>query len=336
MSDSTTTSAAAAGATPTTSTSTTQQHSGDLKRRGSSTTLRPAAPKRTRSSTEAPRDNGDAHHQDAGNVESIFTLFRDEIDHHNDRRDRLIKASRDVTSLSKKLIFHLHRYSFPSAPAAANKNDDDDEAAAAARTAKNAKLFSQAETKVDEIVTLLKQLAEHEGLGTDAADDGRGYRYERNLGGGIEEFIEALSFHHFLRHDTLITLPEVQARFGETLRIPVERYLLGLSDLTGELMRLATNAVGQGAPRTYVDGILALLRSIRDGLDPFVPFIRDMKKKQTVTNQSVRKVEDVMYAIAVRTSEFAQDPTALQEMVRRTLAGAPSTTTAGAEEGNDD
>ena len=40
-----------------------------------------------------------------------FERFRDEIDSHNDKRERLIKASRDITALSKKLIFHLHRFS---------------------------------------------------------------------------------------------------------------------------------------------------------------------------------------------------------------------------------
>ena len=33
----------------------------------------------------------------------MFEAFRDELDEHDDRRERVIKASRDVTALSKKM-----------------------------------------------------------------------------------------------------------------------------------------------------------------------------------------------------------------------------------------
>jgi hypothetical protein len=39
----------------------------------------------------------------------IFIQFRDKLDAHYDRRERLIKISRDITSLSKKIIFSLQR-----------------------------------------------------------------------------------------------------------------------------------------------------------------------------------------------------------------------------------
>ena len=34
---------------------------------------------------------------------SIFENFRDELDEHHDRRERIIKKSRDITALSKKM-----------------------------------------------------------------------------------------------------------------------------------------------------------------------------------------------------------------------------------------
>jgi hypothetical protein len=34
---------------------------------------------------------------------SIFENFRDELDEHHDRREHIIKASRDITALSKKM-----------------------------------------------------------------------------------------------------------------------------------------------------------------------------------------------------------------------------------------
>lgn len=41
----------------------------------------------------------------------MFEQFRDELDEHHDRRERIIKASRDITALSKKMwvIFSLLR-----------------------------------------------------------------------------------------------------------------------------------------------------------------------------------------------------------------------------------
>ena len=36
-------------------------------------------------------------------IQSIFSTFRDELDQHHDRRERVIKTSRDITALSKKM-----------------------------------------------------------------------------------------------------------------------------------------------------------------------------------------------------------------------------------------
>jgi len=37
-----------------------------------------------------------------GAFQAIFETFRNELDEHHDRRERIIKASRDITALSKK------------------------------------------------------------------------------------------------------------------------------------------------------------------------------------------------------------------------------------------
>ena len=49
------------------------------------------------------------------------------------------------------------------------------------------------------------------------------------------------------------------------LPIPPHRYLLGLSDLTGELMRFATNAVGSGDAGDVVLLVLNLIRDLQSG-----------------------------------------------------------------------
>ena len=41
--------------------------------------------------------------ESAGPIISIFENFRNELDEHHDRRERVIKTSRDITALSKKM-----------------------------------------------------------------------------------------------------------------------------------------------------------------------------------------------------------------------------------------
>lgn len=43
----------------------------------------------------------------ATTILSIFGTFRDELDEHHDRRERIIKTSRDITGLSKKMLVSL-------------------------------------------------------------------------------------------------------------------------------------------------------------------------------------------------------------------------------------
>lgn len=48
-------------------------------------------------------DDKDMGTQDVSPFMPMFEAFRDELDEHQDRRERIIKASRDITALSKKM-----------------------------------------------------------------------------------------------------------------------------------------------------------------------------------------------------------------------------------------
>ena len=41
--------------------------------------------------------------ESAPSILSVFENFRDELDEHHDRRERIIKKSRDITALSKNM-----------------------------------------------------------------------------------------------------------------------------------------------------------------------------------------------------------------------------------------
>ncbi|KAE8167534.1 Translin family-domain-containing protein [Aspergillus tamarii] len=222
---------------------------------------------------------------------SIFETFRNELDEHHDRRERLIKISRDITALSKKIIFSLQRIRKLNAPLPEN-------------------ITKETQSRFTQIQSLF----------TTAISDITGpnkWRYQRQLSGAIQEYIEALSFHHYLTTQTLITLSEVRANLPAEILVTEEDYLLGLFDLTGEMMRFAVTALSAGSAASEEkkmglskeqNGIVVDLREMRslfEGLSVSRRhnLIKDMGKKMEVMQGSVEKVERAAYGILVRGSE---------------------------------
>ena len=151
----------------------------------------------------------------------------------------------------------------------------------------------------------------------------------------MQEYIEALSFHHYILTQQLIMREEVVARLPEGVRACVteEDYLMGLFDLTGEIMRFAVTGLSQpqhqdnsneneneqekekeeeqGCGRKLPPsqaGIVVDLRAMRAAFEMLtVPrrhsMFRDMDKKVDVMQNSVEKVERAAYGILVRGSE---------------------------------
>lgn len=88
------------------------------------------------------------------------------------------------------------------------------------------------------------------------------HRYAHNITGGNQEFIEALSFHHYLETQSLISYDAAKARIAELSKgeakegeetgaggkdhvVPLtpEDYILGICDMTGELMRFSVTSM---------------------------------------------------------------------------------------------
>lgn len=100
----------------------------------------------------------------------------------------------------------------------------------------------------------------------------------------------------------------------QTIDLTPEDYLLGVFDMTGELMRFAITSIAtSGSLPTSTSGPqrtpLTDLQSFRRLLSMFDygeragGFARDSSKKLEVTLQSVEKVERAMYGLVVRGSE---------------------------------
>jgi hypothetical protein len=64
------------------------------------------------------------------------------------------------------------------------------------------------------------------------------WKYNKQLSGAIQEYVEAVSFKHYLSTETVITLDDIQQTIPNII-ITHADYLLGIMDLTGELMRYA-------------------------------------------------------------------------------------------------
>ncbi len=113
-------------------------------------------------------------------------------------------------------------------------------------------------------------------------------------------------------------------------------YLLGVSDLTGELMRFATNAMAAGRfdiPPRVRDFSRRLCWSY-DVVRASRGAPRDMVKKVEVMMQSVEKCEFACYKLKVRAAEFP-DVDILAHMMATDAGSSSSSVFAGGEGGGD-
>ncbi|NWH57235.1 TSNAX protein, partial [Geococcyx californianus] len=227
-----------------------------------------------------------------------FKSFQQELDTRHDKYERLVKLSRDITIESKRTIFLLHR--FISAP-----NGDD--------------ILYDSEVKLDAVRRKIKQVAQ-ELVGEDM------YQFHRAISPGLQEYVEAVSFQYFIKTRSLISIEDINKQLIFTtedreesnmffnprdklpptlsLKVTPVDYLLGVADLTGELMRLCISSVGNGDIDTPFE-LSQFLRQIYDGFT-FIgntgPY--EVSKKLYTLKQSLAKVENACYTLKVRGSEI--------------------------------
>ncbi|KAL8772877.1 MAG: hypothetical protein Q9203_007129 [Teloschistes exilis] len=220
---------------------------------------------------------------------SMFEQFRNELDEHQDRRERIIKVSRDITALSKKIVRQLGS---PIPPPIAK----------------------EIKTRYDSIKDFFTSIAPD-------LQGSNGWRYQKQISGGCQEYVEAISFQHYLETQTLITHQEAQGLIPGGIELTVDDYVLGLFDLTGELMRFgitsmaANAALPRGAATEGNDegrDILVDLRSLRTNFESLDTsssssdwsyLKKDIEKKIEVMKQSVEKVENAVYGMIIRGRE---------------------------------
>ncbi|KIW72484.1 hypothetical protein, variant [Phialophora macrospora] len=220
----------------------------------------------------------------------IFETFRAELDEHHDRREKITKVSRDVTAQSKKIIFALQRVrelGKPIHPSIAKTT---------------APMYNTIRTLLQSVVPDLQSI--------------NTYRYRDRITGGIQEYIEAVTFQHYLETQQIMSFDDASAELPEGIMLTYEDYALGLFDMTGELMRfaityMATNGklpTYSGEDKPSKSSILTDMQDLRaalEGVNPgkVYPLAKEFESKLKTTRQSVEKVENGVYQMIVRGKE---------------------------------
>lgn len=219
---------------------------------------------------------------------ATFETFKADIDHHYDRREKLIKISRDITALSKKMIFSLHRIPILPILSAPDAIPSDIAKEVAKYESSIRELSSQA------ILELM---------------DANTWRYQRNISPAIQEYVEAITFRFYIEHQSIPTHTETQAML-EPLTLTPADYILGIADLTGELARRAIAALASSSPEAlqYTVRISTCLRALAaefEFLDTghHAEGLRELGKKIAVMQSSVKKVEVGVFQKTVRGQE---------------------------------
>ena len=87
------------------------------------------------------------------------------------------------------------------------------------------------------------------------------------------------------------------------VHVPPIEYMLGIADLTGELMRMAIHSVGMG-DLTFTFDLCKVIKVIYDAFVTFGNISRELPRKLSVLKQSLRKVETACYTLQIRGSEI--------------------------------
>ena len=137
-------------------------------------------------------------------------------------------------------------------------------------------------------------------------------RYHYNVSMGIQEYMEAVLFQHYLETQMLLTHQEAAALLPFGMKLTSEDYLLGIFDMTGELMRfaityMATNGKLPSSDNILHTSILADMQLIRSQLENLNvlghKLNKEYEQKLKTTKQSVEKIENSVYSMLVRGKE---------------------------------
>lgn len=180
-----------------------------------------------------------------------FEKIRKEIAGFEVKRESIIQKSREIITLSKRIIYALHR---------------DDVKSASSYVTEIEKKKSSLEDTHAWLDTNINQTA-------------------------FQEYAEALCYYHFIKNKKIPT--------RASLKIDNENYLMGLCDLTGELVRKAVNeAIKQNFKQAME--IKELVDEIYGEFLKFNLRNSELRKKSDQIKWNLTKLEDVVFDMKIK------------------------------------
>jgi predicted translin family RNA/ssDNA-binding protein len=253
-----------------------------------------------------------------------------ELDARHDKYERLVKLSRDITITSKRIIFQIHRISSDEHRLKVI-SDVEKKLAELERTkwyqvaveldnedpflflrayspglqeyieAVSLYYYTKSHTLVD-LATIQHKLTftpcQHPDL-----------QSTNNLPPAVKVTSDAQLVGSSALNEPVLSIGATEltmstsSQSSVSVHIPPIDYILGLADVTGELMRLAVHSAGVGDTKTPFD-VCCVLRQICTALASFDGIGREFQQKLSTLRQSITKVEAACYAIHMRMSEL--------------------------------
>lgn len=222
-----------------------------------------------------------------------FRTYAAELDAKHDRYERIFKTNRDVGIESKRIIFLLHTID---------------------KESKRNAVLDMAKARLDNIAQKLFRNIANELDGQDA------YQYHRAYRAGLEEYVEALTFYEYLQKGSMqnwatlertLTYPTVSSpadsepsRAIQVMVTPTD-YILGIADLTGELMRKCINNLAIGDVNSCYH-TCDFVRKIYIAFLGYTSVVHnnEVNRKIVTLKHSLTKMENACYTIKVRGSEI--------------------------------
>lgn len=266
----------------------------------------------------------------------MFQEYRKELDEKHDRHERIVKLSRDCTINSKRIIFTLHRVSGSDAQERGKILSEAEEKLRADvlprlksialemkgldpqlhhyAYAPGVEEFIEALTYLEYLKTcrlispeeIVRDYLTFEVEPAMASTEQNGKDHSESDVSNIPEAAEVEKIDRE-KEEAVKGATEQKSEPIEVIQFPLDPldFVLGVADLTGELMRLGINSIGCGEHGRPFD-LLPFMRALYCGFHSVGSRSKNMSKKMGVLRASLAKVENVCYTLKIRGSEVPQ------------------------------
>jgi len=211
-------------------------------------------------------------------IKDNFAQLAKLLDARHDKHEAIFKQSRDITVDSKRLIFAIHRLF-----------DQKDRTAG----------FQKIHNGLNDIGKLWTKMGK---LFEDVSDPNL---FLRAFSPGLQEFIEALCFLSVLESSYLPSCDEIlqKTSFPHLKEILFAEILLGIADITGEIMRFVTNMASKGNNDFHLPARDFLQKMYLEYLRVPSEVSRELNRKIHAHKGSMIKVEFLCYTSMVQSKE---------------------------------